>query len=103
MKSIQKSVAAIGAAAAVATALAVSAPAAPGDRGARVAPNVCAHLQVKLGDRFATRFGSASDCEAKLVAAAQSALAACKGSENVKQCVKGNLRTAIKPAQKGGR
>jgi hypothetical protein len=103
MKTIQKELAVIGVAVLVVMALAASAQAAQGDRGARVATNLCAHLQVKLGDRFAARFGSAAACEETLVNAAQAALAACKGSATFKRCVKANLRGAVKPARMAGR
>src|SRR3954452_4341684 len=70
--------------------------AAPRGGGARLASNLCGKLLVKLGERFAGRFGSASDCEAKLVAAAQAARDACKGSEHVRHCVKGQLWSAVR-------
>src|SRR3954462_11508385 len=70
--------------------------AAPRGGGARLASNLCGKLQVKLGDGFAARFGSTSHCEAKLVAAAQATRGARKGSEHVRHCVNGQLRSAVK-------
>jgi hypothetical protein len=70
--------------------------AAPRGGGARLAANLCGKLQVKLGDGFAARFGSTSDCEASLVAAAQAARQACKESEHLRHCVKGQLWSAVR-------
>ena len=75
-------------AAAVAVIAASTAQAAPGPaRGSKV----CAALQVRFPNGFAAHFASVADCEAKVVAAAQSAIASCKGSADVKGCVRSSL------------
>jgi hypothetical protein len=81
------------------TVAAQASPRSGGGGGARIASNLCSHLQVRLGDRFAARFGSASECESNLVQAAQTAIAACKGSDSVRSCVKANVKASIKPAR----
>ena len=67
--------------------------AAPGPaRGAKV----CAALQVRLPNRFAAHFASVADCRATVAAAAQAAIASCKGDSDVKACVRSALANALR-------
>ena len=62
----------------LALAMTLAAQAAPrGGGGDATGSRICSQLQSKLGDRFAKRFASQSDCEAQMAPVAQAARAAC--------------------------
>jgi hypothetical protein len=91
---------------ALVTALAVQA-APRGGGGGATGSKICAQLQSKLGDRFATRFASQGDCEAQMAPVAQAALAACAAQREprtpgFKRCVHASVKASLQ-AMSGGR